>query len=84
VRPLPAGTDARIIEGLELANRIIANAGNERAIFPEGFNLREFRRISLLIHPDKLNIAGADYTYVASTANRAFQILGNWKTRASG
>lgn len=83
VRSLPAGTDARIIEGLALANRIIANAGNERAIFPEGFNLREFRRISLLIHPDKLNVAGSGYEYVGTTANRAFQILGNWKSRGS-
>ncbi|MEX3776945.1 RHS repeat domain-containing protein [Pseudomonas sp. MYb118] len=77
---LPTGTDSRIIEGYELALRIMANEGNERAIFPEGFKRNEFMQISRKIHPDRLKLEGA--SHVSEAATRAFQIIGNWKVRS--
>lgn len=77
---LPEGTDPKIIEGYELALRIIANEGNQDAIFPNGFNRREFMHISLRVHPDRLKLEGT--AQVNEAATRAFQIIGNWKVRS--
>ncbi|MFL1527304.1 RHS repeat domain-containing protein [Pseudomonas sp. O230] len=78
---LPQGAGARTIEGYNLAMHILNNETNERAVFPGGFNLREFRKISLLVHPDKLKLDGAPH--VQRAANDAFQIISRWKDRAS-
>ena len=78
---LPTGTPARIIEGYNLAIRIISNAGNERAIFPSGFDHKQYLVIARLVHPDKLELEG--FPNVNKAATDAFQIIGGWKYRAS-
>ncbi|WP_338918996.1 RHS repeat-associated core domain-containing protein [Pseudomonas silesiensis] len=77
---LPPGTAARIIEGYNLAIRIISNAEDERAIFPSGFKHDEYKVIALLVHPDKLKLEG--FPHVNKAATDAFKIIGGWRSRA--
>ncbi|MHC8286436.1 RHS repeat-associated core domain-containing protein [Pseudomonas sp. XS1P51] len=75
--PLPLGTDTRIIQGYELSINIINNPATTSTMLPEESEhetTTRYRRIALLIHPDRLHLDSTPD--VAERATQAFQIVG--------
>ncbi|WP_080995144.1 RHS repeat domain-containing protein [Pseudomonas fluorescens] len=80
--PLPSGTSSRISNGYELSINIINNQ-NINTLFPDAESaLERYKRIAVLIHPDKLfHERRPD---VRQRATQAFQILGHWRDLQNG
>ncbi|WP_256356819.1 RHS repeat domain-containing protein [Pseudomonas sp. PDM32] len=78
---LPQGTDSVIVEGYQLAIKIINNQKNLDDIFPTKDAAEKritYLQVVRLIHPDKLTLDGTPE--VAAAATQAFQLFSNWSS----